>query len=90
MNIEESLLKNLYNGNINPNKTIPKTEEYNALVSKLNKVLKDLFNNLTEENKKLLNYYIEIKTETESIECQEKFEEGYKMAVKLILSGLLN
>lgn len=51
-------------------------------------LLKVLLSNLSEKNKKILNEYLELKTEAESIECEEKFIEGYKTAINLILSVL--
>ncbi|MDO5555627.1 MAG: hypothetical protein Q4G09_02935 [Clostridia bacterium] len=81
MDISEDILNNLYNGKININEKNPISKEYNELLGESNKILE-------EKEKELLNEYIEKKAQISSIECEEKFIEGYKIACKLIIYGI--
>lgn len=82
------ILENLYNGNININVKVPNSNEYIETLEECNIILKNIENKLDDAGKKLLNEYIEMKSQVTSIECKEKFIEGYKLASKLIIAGI--
>ena len=84
----EDCLKRLYNGEINPNKNTPKTEEYKQLVKESNRIAKQIEKKLGEKD--LIDTYIEIQSQIASIDCENKFIEGYKMASQLLISGIIN
>ncbi len=88
MEILKKVLKDLYNGKININEKFPDTEEYSTLVRESNEILRKINNNLDSERKKLLNEYIEKQAQIISIDCEEKFISGYKLASKLIIAGI--
>lgn len=83
-----NILCRLYNGTININENFPNSDEYDKDLEESNKILKKLVNKLDDDENELLNKYIEIKSQVVSIECKEKFIEGYKLAVKLIIAGI--
>ena len=82
------IFENLYNGNININVKVPNSNEYIETLEECNIILKNIENKLDDAGKKLLNEYIEMKSQVTSIECKEKFIEGYKLASKLIIAGI--
>lgn len=88
MDILKKALNDLYNGKININKKFPTSKEYNTLVEESSEILKKINNNLSDEGKKLLNEYIEKQAQIMSIDCEEKFIDGYKLASKLIIAGI--
>ncbi len=88
MDTQKEILNDLYNGNININEKIPISQEYNILTEKSNEVLEKIKELLDDEENRLLNKYIEIRAHISSIECEEKFIEGYKTASKLIIAGI--
>jgi len=85
----EKILKDLYNGDINPNENIPTSDEYKELVKEANKIVENVKTNMTEKEKELIDLYIEKRAQITSIECENKFIEGYKLACKLLISGIL-
>ncbi len=88
MATQKEILNDLYNGNININEIIPISQEYNILTEESNEVWERIKKRLDDEENELLNKYIEIRTQIVSIECEEKFIEGYKTASKLIIAGI--
>lgn len=88
MKTKKDILSCLYNGDININEKIPASQEYDILIEKSNQILEEFKKLLDDEGNKLLNRYIEIKTQVASIDCEEKFIEGYKIASKLIIAGM--
>lgn len=83
-----NILDSLYNGNINVNQKNPDSKDYLKILEECNIILKKIENKLDEGDKKLLDRYIENKSEIASIECKEKFIEGYKLATQLIICGI--
>lgn len=88
MELSKNILKDLYNGKINVNEEFPNSEEYNILTKESNKILEKINNNISDEAKLLLNEYIEKQAQIASIDCEEKFIDGYKLASKLIIAGI--
>lgn len=88
MNKLNDVLEDLYNGNININLELSKSDEYSKILRECNTILKKVENKLNEEDKKILNKYIEKKSQMVSLECKEKFIEGYKLASRLIIAGI--
>lgn len=84
----EECLKKLYNGEINPNKNTPTTEEYKKLIKESNKIAKQI--EIKLGNKDLIDRYIETQSQISSIDCENKFIEGYKIASQLLISGIIN
>ena len=83
-----NILNELYNGTININEKFPCSEEYKDSLEECNKILKKIESKLDVNQKELFNKYIEIKSQMVSTECKEMFIEGYKLATKLIISGI--
>ena len=44
--------------------------------------------NIDNKTENLLNEYIEKQSQITSIDCEEKFIDGYKLASKLIITGI--
>lgn len=88
MNELNDVLEDLYNGNININLELSNSNEYSKILRECNTILKKVENKLNEEDKKILNKYIEKKSQMISLECKEKFIEGYKLASRLIIAGI--
>ena len=88
MNELVDVLDDLYNGKINVNIKLSNSDEYRKILKECNTVLKEIENKLNEKDKKILNKYIEKKSQIVSLECKEKFLEGYKLASKLIIAGI--
>ncbi len=88
MNELDDVLDDLYNGKINVNIKLSNSDEYRKILKECNTVLKEIENKLNEKDKKILNKYIEKKSQIVSLECKEKFLEGYKLASKLIIAGI--
>lgn len=88
MNELDDVLDDLYNGKINVNIKLSNSDEYRKILKECNTVLKEIENKLNEKDKKTLNKYIEKKSQIVSLECKEKFLEGYKLASKLIIAGI--
>lgn len=82
------ILKDLYNGNVNINEKFPISEEYNILIKESNEILRRIEEKLDDKGKKLLKNYTEKQAQIMSIDCEEKFVEGYKLATKLVISGI--
>lgn len=88
MDILKGILNDLYNGKININEKFPVSREYNILEEEANEILEKIRRDLDDRGKKLLNEYIEKQSQIASIDCEEKFIDGYKIASKLIISGI--
>ncbi len=88
MDLLKDILDNLYNGRININEKFPTSEEYNVLVKESEKILKIIKNNIDDKTKNLLDEYIEKQSQIMSIDCEEKFIDGYKLATKLIITSI--
>ena len=88
MDILKDVLNDLYNGKININEKFPTSKEYNTLLKQSSEILKKIKENLDNETKKLLNEYIEKQAQIISIDCEEKFIDGYKLAIGLIIAGI--
>ena len=88
MDVLDNILKDLYNGKININEKFPITEEYNILIRESRDLLKKIKSYMDERGNKLLDEYIERQSQITSIDCEEKFIEGYKLASKLIILGI--
>lgn len=88
MNELDDVLDDLYNGKINVNIKLSNSDEYRKILKECNTLLKEIENKLNEKDKKILNKYIEKKSQIVSLECKEKFLEGYKLASKLIIAGI--
>lgn len=88
MDTLKDVLKDLYNGKININEKFPDTKDYNTLVRESSEILRKINNNLDNERKKLLNEYIEKQAQIISIDCEEKFINGYELASRLIIAGI--
>lgn len=86
MEKNDEILKMLYNGEINPNRNIPNTEEYKMLIKEANKLILQIEKEIND--KKIINKYIEIQSQIASIDCESKFIEGYKLALQLLLNGI--
>ena len=86
--MDSLILKNLYNGKININEQIPNSKEYSTLVKDSNIILEKIINTLNNNQKALLNEYIEKQSQITSIDCEQKFIDGYKIASKLIIAGI--
>lgn len=82
------ILDRLYNGKININAEFPNSKEYSSILKESNIILKQIEDKLDDNGKKLLDNYIDTKAQMISIECKEKFIEGYKLAIKLIAAGI--
>ena len=88
MDVLDDTLKDLYNGKINLNEKFPTSEEYNLLIKESKKLLDKIESYMDEKENKLLNEYIEKQSQITSIDCEQKFIEGYKLASKLIIVGI--
>ena len=86
--ILENTIESLYNGEININKKFPTFEEYSILQKESNELLQEIENKLDDKGKEILNEFTERKSRMMSIECKEKFIDGYKLACKLIIAGI--
>ncbi len=84
----DGVLDSLYNGKINMNEKIPKSKKYLKILKECNITLGEVYNKLDDADKWLLDKYIEGKSEMASMECREKFIEGYKLAIELMLAGI--
>lgn len=84
----EEILKQLYNGEINPNKNVPASHEYKELIQKSNQIAKQIEEKIGD--KELMDQYIEIQSQISSIDCEDKFIEGYKISSQLLISGIIN
>ncbi len=88
MDLLKDILDDLYNGRININEKSPKSQEYSILEKEAKEILKSIESKIDATTKDLLNEYIEKKSQIISIDCEEKFIDGYKLASKLIIAGL--
>lgn len=88
MEENDEILRKLYNGEINPNKDIPNTDEYKKLVKAANKLILQIEEKIND--KKIVDEYIEIQSQIASIDCESKFIEGYKLALQLLIKGIIN
>ncbi len=84
----ESILRELYNGNINPNRNIPNTDEYNEKIKELNIISDKIIEKLPQQDRGLVDEYIEKQSQISSLDCENQFIYGYKLAIKLIMGAL--
>ena len=88
MDMVKNVLEDLYNGKININEKFPTSEEYETLLKESKEILKAIKKNIDDKTQDLLNEYIEKQSQIMSIDCEEKFIEGYKLASKLIIASI--
>ena len=88
MDMVKNVLEDLYNGKININEKFPTSEEYNNLLKEKERILEMIRSNIDNKTENLLNEYIEKQSQITSIDCEEKFIDGYKLASKLIITGI--
>jgi len=82
------ILSDLYHGKINVNEKFPDSKEYNNLIEESKEILNRINNIINDSEKELLNQYLEKQAQIISIECEQKFINGYKLASKLIITGI--
>ena len=84
-NLEEDMINRIYHNNLEDLQYMNQTKEYLEVSKKIKKMEKTLFKEFTKEN---VTKYIEYTNEKMSIEAENQFELGFKIAVRIILQAL--
>lgn len=79
--LEEDIIGKIYRNEFNGIEEIPLTKEYQEIMNEMKKKEKNLIK--LEDFKK----YLEIRNVKDSIEAEEQFKLGFKIAIKIILES---
>ena len=79
--LEDDIIKKIYNNDFNFAEQTPNTREYKKIIKELYEQEKNLLSTKGFRN------YLETRNIKESIEAEEQFKQGFKMAVKLIIES---
>lgn len=82
---ESDIIKKIYYEN---NVLIENSKEYNAISKKIRKLEVNILDELSKKGKKDFESYLEYVLQRESIDAENEFEKGFKIAVKIIIEGL--
>ena len=82
---ERDIIKKIYYEN---NVLIENNKEYNAISKKIRKLEVSILDELSEKGKKDFESYLEYILQRESIDAENQFEKGFKIAVKIIIESL--
>lgn len=85
---KNSILKQIYNGELYPKEEIPKTKEFLMLARKKIKIENELLKIINQEQSKLFHNYMEIQSHLSSLDCENQFLLGFKTAIKILIEGL--
>lgn len=78
-----SVLENLFRGKINPIDWTPESEEYHSRLKKSGDIGRVLSADLTEEQNKMLDQYIDARLDTEIIIHEELFRRAFLLGVQM-------
>lgn len=84
-NEEEDMIQKIYYNDMEDLQKINHTKEYAEITKKIKKMEETLFREFTKEN---VTKYIEYTNEKISIEAENQFKLGFKIAAKIILQAL--
>ena len=85
LNKKKNIIKKIYYEN---NILIENNREYNDISRKIRKLETNILKELTEKGKKDFEAYLEYVLQRESVDAENEFEKGFKIAVKIIIESL--
>lgn len=83
---EKDVIKKLYNNEIFAIKE--NNDEYKKIAKKIRKIERIILKKSNVEVKKYFENYTEYITQRESIEAEEQFIKGFKLAIQIIIESL--
>lgn len=83
------ILEKIYYGDFSPAKEIPKEEEYQEVLVKIKKFIKEIRENEKDAEKiNLFDEFMETLAIKEGMEAENQFKLGFQLATKLIIEGM--